>query len=119
MKLKYPVIGLVILLISANVWQSIIGSEAFATVGQPIFDTLLLILLGLIAYLVAKLLFNEIGDLMGDIQRTSIHRELHREQQASQVEQINQELDEIEASLNTVVLNKKVTPIWEISTKKP
>lgn len=34
------------------------------------------------------------------------------------VDDINRELDEIEASLNAVSPGDKVTPIWEIPTKK-
>lgn len=118
MKIKYPIIGIIILLISATIWQSIIGAETFETMGQPIFDTLLLILLVLIAYCIAKIVFNEIVDLMGDVQRHFAHKERRREEQAYTVHNINQELDEIEASLNAVSPGDKVTPIWEIPTKK-
>lgn len=112
MKIKYPVIGIIILLISSTMWQSIIGPEAFETVGQPIFDTLLLILLGLIAYCIAKIVFHVIGDLMDDTQRHFAHKERRREEQTYTVQNINQELDEIEASLDAVSSNDKVTPIW-------
>ena len=81
MKIKYPIIGIIILLISATIWQSIIGAETFETMGQPIFDTLLLILLVLIAYCIAKIIFIEIGDLMGDAQRHFAHKERRREEQ--------------------------------------
>lgn len=49
-------------------------------------------------------------------QKQYTHQELHREQQTSRVEQINRELDEIEASLNAVQ-DEKVTPIWELPRK--
>lgn len=118
MKIRYPVIGIIVLFISASIWESIIGTDTFAEVGHPIFVILFVSLLGLIVYLVAKSLFNEISDLMGDAQRHFEHKQRRREQQAYTVHKINQELDEIEASLNTVNPGDKVTPIWEIPTKK-
>lgn len=123
MKIKYPIIGIIILLISATIWQSIIGAETFETMGQPIFDTLLLILLVLIAYCIAKIVFIEIGDLMGDAQRHFAHKERRREEQAYTVHSINQELDEIEASLDAISETEssggKITPIWELPRKEP
>lgn len=112
MKIRYPVIGIIVLFISASIWESIIGTDTFAEVGHPIFVILFVSLLGLIVYLVAKSLFNEIGDLMGDAQRHFAHKERRREEQAYTVHSINQELDEIEASLDAVSSNDKVTPIW-------
>lgn len=44
-------------------------------------------------------------------------REQERNTQ-KKVDNINRELDEIEASLNTVNPGDKITPIWEIPTKK-
>lgn len=81
---------------------------------------LLLSLLGLIIYLIAKVIFNELFDLTDDIQRHHEHKERRKEQQAYTVHNINQELDEIEASLDAVSSNDKVTPIWGGQpTKKP
>lgn len=36
----------------------------------------------------------------------------------NKMQEIERELDEIEASLDAMSSNDKVTPIWEISTKK-
>lgn len=119
MKLRYPVFGIIILLISATVWQTIVGTDTFESVGQPIFDTLLLVLLGLIAYCVAKIVFNELFDMLGDTQQHFEHKERRKEQQAYMLHNINKELDEIEASLDAVTNSEKVTPIWEIPPKKP
>lgn len=123
MKIRYPVIGIIVLFISASIWESIIGTDTFAEVGHPIFVILFVSLLGLIVYLVAKSLFNEIGDLMGDAQRHFSHKERRREEQAYTVQNINQELDEIEASLDAISETEssggKITPIWELPRKEP
>lgn len=49
---------------------------------------------------------------MGDAQRHFAHKERRREEQAYTVHSINQELDEIEASLDAISSGDKVTPIW-------
>ena len=92
MKLRYPVFGIIVLLISATVWQTIVGTDTFESVGQPIFDTLLLVLLGLIAYCVAKIVFNELFDMLGDTQRHFEHKERRKEQQEYMLHNINKEL---------------------------
>jgi len=40
-------------------------------------------------------------------------------QKSRNIQEIEQELDEIEASLNAVSSNDKVTPIWNINRKEP
>lgn len=112
MKLRYPVIGIIILFISASVWENILGTETFAEVGHPIFAILFVSLLGLLIYLIAKLVFNELFDVLDDAQQHFEHKERRKEQQAYMMHNINQELDEIEASLDAVSSNEKVTPIW-------
>ncbi len=37
---------------------------------------------------------------------------------SQQAQKIERELDDIEASLDTITLDEKVTPIWEVPTKK-
>ena len=122
MKVRYPIIGIIILLISATIWQSIIGAEAFAAVGQPIFDTLLLVLLGLIAYCIAKIIFHVVGDLMDDVQQHFEHKERRKEQEAYMMDNINQDLDEIEATLDVISeaenSDGKITLIWNSKPPK-
>ncbi len=69
-------------------------------------------LLGLIVYLIAKIILNELFGILDDTQRHFEHKERRKEQQACMMHNINQELDEIEASLDAVSSNDKVTPIW-------
>lgn len=40
-------------------------------------------------------------------------------QHTSKMQDIEQEMDEIEASLNAVTNNEKITPIWELPRKEP
>jgi len=122
MKIRYPIMGIIILFISATIWEYILGPDTFEQIGHPILVILLLSLLGLIAYLIAKLVFNEIGKLMDDVQHSVQRRSRHKEQQSSQMEQINQELDEIEATLNALAeaenSDGKITPIWNAKPPK-
>lgn len=120
MKIRYPIFGIIILLISATIWQTIVGTDTFETIGQPIFDTLLLILLALIAYCIAKAIFNALFNIIGDTQRRFKHKEKRKEQQEYVLHNINKELDEIEANLDAVNgSNEKITPIWELPRKEP
>lgn len=116
MKIRYPVIGIIVLFISASVWESILGTETFAEVGHPIFAILLVSLLGLLVYLVAKVVFNELGYILDDTQRHFEHKERRKEQQKHMLHDINKELDEIEATLDAVSeaenSNGKIIPLW-------
>lgn len=119
MKIRYPIAGIIILLIATTIWEHIMGPELYKAVGEPITFILFLALLGLIVYLIAKIVFNELFDMLGDTQRHFEHKERRKEQQAYILHNINKELDEIEASLDAVTNSEKVTPIWEIPPKKP
>ena len=119
MKIRYPIAGIIILLISATMWENIIGPDEFSEKWEIITVLLLLALIGLIIYLVAKVVFNELGYILDDTQRHFEHKERRKEQQKHMLHDINKELDEIEASLDAVTSNEKVTPIWEIPKKKP
>ncbi len=46
------------------------------------------------------------------------NRKLRAQRVFQQAQKIEHELDDIEASLDTITLNEKVTPIWEVPTKK-
>jgi len=122
MKIRYPVMGIIILLISTTIWEHIMGPDLYKEVGEPITFILFFTLLGSIVYLIAKIAFNEIGELMDDVQHSVQRRSRHKEQQSSQMEQINQELDEIEATLNALAeaenSDGKITPIWNAKPPK-
>lgn len=83
---------------------------------------LLLSLLGLIIYLIVKVISNELFDLTDDIQRHYEHKERRKEQQAYMMDNINQELDEIEATLDAISeaenSDGKITPIWNSKPPK-
>ena len=119
MKIRYPIAGIIILLIATTIWEHIMGPELYKAVGEPITLILFLSLLCLIVYLVAKVILNELFDMLGDTQRHFEHKERRKEQQKYMLHDINKELDEIEASLDAVTNNEKVTPIWKIPPKKP
>ena len=68
---------------------------------------------------IAKIIFKELFDMLGDTQRHFEHKERRKERQAYMLHNINKELDEIEASLDAVSPNEKVTPIWDLPQKKP
>lgn len=116
MKVRYPVIGIIFLFVSATIWENVLGKETYNRMGHPIMVILLLSLLGLIVYLVGKLIFNELFDLTDDIQRHFEHKERRKEQQACMIDNINKELDEIEATLNIISeaenSDGKITAIW-------
>lgn len=112
MKIRYPIAGIIILLIATTIWEHIMGPELYKAVGEPITFILFLSLLGLIVYLIAKIILNELFGILDDTQRHFKHKERRKEQQACMMHNINQELDEIEASLDAVSSNDKVTPIW-------
>ena len=119
MKIRYPIAGIIILLIATTIWEHIMGPELYKAVGEPITFILFLALLGLIVYLIAKMIFNVLGDIMDDVQNSVQCKERHKEQQEYMLHNINKELDEIEASLDAISSDDKVTPIWEIPPKKP
>lgn len=119
MKIRYPIAGIIVLLITTTIWEHIMGPELYKAVGEPITLILFLSLLGLTVYLIGKAVFNELFDVLGDAQRHFEHKERRKEQQEYMLHNLNKELDEIEASLDAVTSNEKVTPIWEIPPKKP
>lgn len=122
MKVRYPVIGIIFLFISATIWENVLGTETYNRIGHPIMVILLLSLLGLIIYLIVKVISNELFDLTDDIQRHYEHKERRKEQQAYIMDNINQELDEIEATLDAISeaenSDGKITPIWNSKPPK-
>lgn len=79
MKIRYPIIGIIAVLISATIWQNIIGHDKFEEKWEVITVILVLALLGLIAYCVAKVIFNELFDLTENIQWHFEHKAQRKE----------------------------------------
>lgn len=107
MKAKHILIAIAALFIIESVNQNVtMNSVLFSTI-EDILNMLLGICLILLVYMI--------------IRQIVTHPKPSRKQTQKPTEtmdDINKELDEIEASLDAVTNNEKVTPIWEIHTKK-
>jgi predicted PurR-regulated permease PerM len=98
------------------------GPELYKEIGEPITFILFFALVGVIVYLVAKVIFRELGEILDEAQRHYEHKARRKEQQAYMMHNINQELDEIEATLDVISeaenSDGKITPIWNSKPPK-
>ena len=78
MKIRYPILGIVAILVIGTIARYTIGIETYKAIGQPIAAILFIACLGLIAYLIIRNIFRAIkgavtgtpaGDYRGEARR--------------------------------------------------
>lgn len=108
MKLRYAIIGLAIILISFRIPK---GSFYFI---DDILETLTILCLGLIIYLIIRNIFRAIKSI--------VTKGSTKKQSSRKLQSIDRALDEIESTLDAMTEagqeDGKITPIWGAGTKK-
>lgn len=110
MKTKYVLVTVATISIAIDLCNRFLDENWFLTANiQSILNILLEITIVLL-----------ICAIIRDIIKFCIRQERDKKaRKAKKLHRIERELDEIEASLDAVTSNDKVTPIWEIPPKKP
>lgn len=107
MKAKHVLIAIAALFIIESVNQNVTMDPVLFSTIEDMLNILLGICLILLVYMIIRQIVARPEPSSKQIQKPT-----------KTMDDINKELDEIESSLNAITDNKKVTPFWEISTKK-
>lgn len=116
MKTKYILIAIASLFVIESLNRNLNTNWYIANAVEDVLYILLGICLLMLLY---KILQSVMESFQKPIKQNPEPYECYKPtKQSDKMREIEQELDEIEASLDAVTNNDKVTPIWEISTKK-
>jgi len=118
LKLWHPVVGFALTKLLQSLNTNLIKPDFQPVLGDTLtwLENLCVIL---ILYVIARNIYCSVTEPTIHWDGYEYEQPRSKPSPPSKMQEIERELDEIEASLDAVTNNEKVTPIWEIPPKKP